>query len=194
MSCVSAHPRDSTCSHSAERWGNLICASALHRSIASLRSIPPGWTGTSPPIHGAHSTGFPQRGHTRSPDIALQQMRETIAAKRNEGRCRDSGSPTARKGGARLKRLVRRWGWVPNRSRPQGCPGKGVLNRGKVPRLAARAVNVGGCISETLRGRRLSYDALLQPNRGQAKLLLAVRCGAAPFHVDNGSRDVASRP
>jgi hypothetical protein len=32
-----------------------------------------------------------------------------------------------------------------------GVPAEGALNREKVPRLAARAVNVAGCIPETLR-------------------------------------------
>ena len=163
---------------SAERWGNLMCASASYRFIASPRSIPRlDWD--FPPIHVApHSTGFPQRGHTPSPDIALQQMRETIAAKRNEGRCREGGSSTAREGRARSKRPERRGdGEQTDRDR---VPAEGALNREKVPRLAARAVNVAGCIPETLREGGFRVRRFLSPTGGRRSLPLALRCGAAP--------------
>ena len=193
--CVSAHPRDATCSHLCRALGNLMCTSAPYGFIASPRSIPRlDWD--FPPIHVVpHSTGFPQRGHTPSPDIALQQMRETIAAKRNEGRCREGGSSTAREGRARSKRPVRRGDGGQTDRDHRGARG-GALNREKVPRLAARAVKR----RRLPIGKHPEKEAFVwgassaQQGVGEVRRSPSDAGRPCPFRVENGSRDVASRP
>ena len=180
---------------SAERWGNLMCASASYRFIASPRSIPRlDWD--FPPIHVVpHSTGFPQRGHTPSPDIALQQMRETIAAKRNEGRCREGGSSTAREGRARSKRPVRRGDGGQTDRDHRGARGRSVE-----PREGSTPCRPCAETSPTAYGKHPEKEAFMwgassaQQGVGEVRRSPSDAGRPCPFRVENGSRDVASRP
>ena len=171
-----------------------MCASAPYGFIASPRSIARlDWD--FPPIPVVpYSTGFPLRGHTPSPDIALRSMPHPIAAKRNEGRCREGGSSTAPEGRARSKRPARRGDGGQTDRDHRGARGRSVEPReGSTPCRPCRErrrLHTGNTPRRRLRVRRF-----ISPTAGRRSLPLALRCGAAPpFRVENGSRDVASRP